>query len=857
MNAGEPLGLPPEVFAAAFPFHFAVDRKLTLRRIGNSLLRLCPTLVIGTPLADFATIQPPEFQFDFDSIRQADRQLFVLTICGQKTRLRGQMVYLAAQDLLVFLGSPWLTSPGDIKALGLTLSDFALHDPVADLLQVAQSQAMVVADMRKLNDRLARQREDLREANTALRREVDERLAAEADLREREQRLEALLASASEAIVITDAQGRMIVVNARTEALFGYARQELIGQPVEMLIPETLRSRHTTHRADYMQTPRTRPMGGGLVLAGSRKDGASLQLEISLSPIVSQDTTLVMAFISDVSERVRAAQEIDAQRKQAEQKLEWARDQALEASRLKSEFLATMSHEIRTPMNSIIGLSELLLDSPMEDEQREMMALVYDSAQALLALLNDILDFSKIEANRLVLESQPFDLRRCLESALDTVTIRAAEKGLDLAYALETPAPEKVIGDETRLRQILVNLVGNAVKFTEHGYVSLVVRSRRLATPEPFYELHFAIEDTGVGISPSQQDRLFQTFTQLDASTTRKYGGTGLGLVISRRLCEMMGGRIWVESTGVPGHGSTFHFVLTIEEAVEKPTAPVQGDVNVLSGGRLVLIDGSGGSPTLWRGIALQGRDWGMEIHSLRDLTALRAWLDAEHIADAILVDERCYAELAGGKRGDAGLSDQPLVALVSGGRKPPPDGDKSIGVLAKPVKRRQLHQVLTQFVAAGRSRPPAAFSTPVGGFDRGMAARLPLRTLIVEDNPVNQIVIAQMLARLGYQPYTVASGQEALDELAERPYDLILMDLQMPGIDGLEVTRRLRRLEENTAAPRHAIVAVTANAQASDREACLTAGMDDYVSKPISATELRRAIERAAAKIDHPKRRT
>ena len=646
---------------------------------------------------------------------------------------------------------------------------------------------------------------------------------AQEQLRRSETHFRSLIENASDITTIIDVDGTIRYESPSVERELGYREEDLVGRNVAEFV----------HPDDVPLVTGDLVRGAGNGIAGSSiefrfRDRAGVWRVLEARSNKLPDDAVPGGVVVN-------SRDITA-RKQAEA-LQVAKDAADSANRAKSEFLATMSHEIRTPMNAIIGMTGLLLNTELSDEQRDYAETVRHSSDALLTIINDILDFSKIEAGKLELEQQPFDLRDCLEAALDLIATRAAEKGLDLCYQVEEGTPGVVVGDVTRFRQILVNLLGNAVKFTERGEVEVTVSSR--SQEDGRHELHVAVRDTGIGIPTDRMDRLFRSFSQVDASTTRRYGGTGLGLAISKRLTELMGGTMWVES--VVGEGTTFHFTILAEAAPSASRAEREPDQPLLRGKRLLIVDDN---RTNRQVLTLQARSWGMVPRETGSPLEALEWIQQGDPFDLAILDMQMPdmdgLTLAGEIRRVRDAQSLPLVMLTSlGRREADPRAAEFAAHLTKPVKASQLHDRLVGIFAGEVGRPRD--SAPEWRLDPEMGQRLPLRILLAEDNAINQKLALKVLERMGYRADVAANGLEAIAALERQPYDIVLMDVQMPELDGLEATRRIRERWPDGRGPR--IVAMTANAMQGDREECLAAGMDDYLTKPIQVIELQATL--------------
>ncbi len=764
-----------------------------------------------------------------------------------------------------------------------------------------------------------------------------------------------LLAIADDAVIVADAEQRIVLFNEGAERTFGHRAGAVIGQPLSLLLPEAVRERHAAHMREFGTSARAaRRMAERRDIHGRRADGSLFDAEASISHVELDGRMLFTAILRDVSETRRAQRllaesetrfrglaaaapvgifQADAEGKcqyvnerwsdiagmsaaealgtgwlralhpvdrarvrqawreavtgrkafklryrflrpdgsetwvmgnavashdaegaltghigtvtditeshHQSQELERAKSEAEAAARAKSLFLANMSHEIRTPLNAVIGMTTLLLDTPMSEDQRDFARTIRASGESLLEIINDILDYSKADVGKLEIEQRPYDLRRVVEESLDLVTPRALEKSLNLAYLIEEGTPEALLGDAARVRQILVNLLSNAVKFTHQGEVFVAVEAER--QDDESCRLRFAVKDTGIGIAADQLPRLFQSFTQVDASTTRKYGGTGLGLAISQRLAELMGGSVAVQSE--PGHGSVFTVMLQARLApAAEPADFLQRNAPALTGKRVLVVDDNLTNRRIVTRLALM---WGMLPSTFP--SALEALDRVRHgeMFDVAVLDMSMPGfdgiDLATEIRRRRSPEELPIVMLTSLGQRQTLQAGQGAGLaacLSKPIKASQLFSTLVAVVEGrhpGPEAPPPALQRP---------PRQPLRVLVAEDNPVNQRVALRLLQHLGYAPDVVADGRQVLDAVARRTYDVLLMDIQMPELDGVQAARQIVRERGPEGLPR--IIAMTANAMPGDREAYIEAGMDGYLPKPIELADLASVLEQA-----------
>jgi PAS domain S-box-containing protein len=641
-------------------------------------------------------------------------------------------------------------------------------------------------------------------------------------LQESELKYRGVFDGVNDAIIVETLSGDVVDVNERACEMFGWRREEFLQKNIQDMVPPESHKlipdgeSHEVLAEETLETINIRANGERFPVAVRGR----------IQELGGEKRLLVV--VRDITRR-----------KAEEQELIKAKEAAEVAAQAKTDFLANMSHEIRTPLNAIYGMTDLMLNTPLNAEQEEFVDTIRSGSDTLLRVVNDVLDFSKIEAGKMTLESAPFLIRECVEDTIDLLADKAAQKMLDLVYYVEEDVPAMVVGDLVRLRQVLMNLLNNGIKFTDKGEVFLNVRGMFVENSN--YELKFSVRDTGIGIPQDRQDRLFKSFSQVDTSTTRKYGGTGLGLAISKELVEKMGGTLWLKSQ--EGEGSTFHFTILVGVEDTKGSDFSEKDISQLAGKRILIVDDN---KTNRRILTRQTKLWQMESRAVASGAEALAHIQQGETYDIAILDMQMAnmdgftlaQEIAKQKNSSA----FPLVILTSIKREKARAGDAKIAAfLTKPIKTTKLFSILLKLVT--ESPAPESKAKQAESNKAPLAENRPISILLVEDNRINQKVALKLLSHLGYTADLASNGVEALEMLRQKTYDVILMDIQMPEMDGEEATQRIRN--EWDADKQPYIVAMTAHALEGDREKYLALGMDDYVSKPISVPALVAALNK------------
>jgi PAS domain S-box-containing protein len=664
------------------------------------------------------------------------------------------------------------------------------------------------------------------------RQDLERRFRARTSaLRETESRFQAILDNTEAVIYVKDLEGRYLLVNRRWERLFATTQEDLRGRTDHDLFSKDLAEIAVAHDKAVVAN-------GSLQFEEVVPDPEGPRTYLSTRfPLL--DAAGIPVAVCGISTDI-------TDRKDAETEMKRAKDAAEAATRAKSEFLANMSHEIRTPLNAVIGMTALLLETPLDSEQKDYADTIRQSGEALLAVINDVLDFSRIESGKMTLEESEFPTAQVVEESLDIVAPQAASKELDLGYHVDADVPNDVYGDAGRVRQVLLNLLSNAVKFTAKGEVSVWVSARALEGGG--HELHFSVNDTGIGIAPDRRERLFQSFSQLDPSTTRRFGGSGLGLAISKALCELMHGRIWVESE--PGRGSEFHFTIVARAAPQRPPESSEILIGRLFRRRVLIVDDGESSRRI---LELQTRSWGMTPRTARNGAEAVGWLRAGEPFDVAIVDahlgEADGFAAAMEMRRLRPTSNLPIVMLTALGRRVDAAAMRRsglAGVVQKPVKPLNLLRALAGALDPSRDSLNDVITPPPSVF--GGTPTSTLRILVAEDNTVNQRVVVRMIEKLGGRAHVAATGLEVLSAMERERYDVVLMDVQMPDMDGLAAAREIRR-RQPTDGP--AVIAMTANARREDRQMCLDAGMDGFIAKPVRVEALRDALAQCGTRVE------
>lgn len=687
-----------------------------------------------------------------------------------------------------------------------------------EITEIKRTQQELIAAREQLTSQVAA----LHDSQNSLRIQILERQQAETKFR-------ALLESAPDAMIIVDGQGTITLINAQAERMFGYSRDELIGRSVETLMPIAYRDRHLSYRREFLRAPTMRTIGSGFDIYGLRRDAGEFPIEISLSPIETEREILVCAAVRDLTER-----------KQIEKALREATEIA-SVERLRAEFVARISHELRTPLNAIIGTTELQMLSDLTAEQRRDIDIIQSSSEVLLNTVNDLLEMSRLSAGKPALETIDFNFLHLIEGIVDSLAIIARKKNLELTLYLDPTIPIGLRGDPHKLRQVLNNLLSNGIKFTEDG--DIFIHVSKLDDTDEAVALRFAIQDSGIGIAPEVQSRLFKPFVQADVSTHRRYGGTGLGLAISAQLVEQMGGRIEIESE--LHKGSTFSFAIRLEKGMHIPSVWALNPIIPRTPAIRALVTDD--NAIARQVITDYLTTWGLSIRAVNSgmaaLDELRRGNHQNRPYQLILVDEGMPgfggSTIARMIRQDPCFLQTKIILMTSMEQ----DGSDQIvdGCITKPVRSARLFNAVHELFA--ESYPVAETKSPIADSIHELDWRHGVSILVIEDHATNQVVVQQQLRALGYQSKIVSDAKQGLEELFAATYNAVLLDCELPEMDGYTAVREIRRREGSE---RHTVViALTAHATESERNKCLDAGMDDFLSKPVKLQILAEMIDK------------
>ncbi len=683
--------------------------------------------------------------------------------------------------------------------------------------------------------------ERLSKAHEELKQEKALRQYADKSLEIYQKKLQSVLDTAGDAIITIDGNHEIIYWNRAAEYIFGYSAQEAVSNDITIIIPEKFRQKHKEGVKRVSQTGKSNLIGKTFELEALKKDGKEFPVEISLALWQAKGDSFYTGIIRDISRR-----------KQTEAELHKAKESAEAANKAKSVFLANMSHELRTPLNGIIGMTNLALDTLVDTQQREYLTIVKNSAAHLLDLLNGILDFSKIEAGKMEIKEADFNLISTIKTTTEPLIITAANKGVMFSTEISPNVPAALRGDSGLLKQVLVNLIGNAIKFTEKGKIELKADMAHhiTKTEPPFvnqpYLLHFSVSDTGIGIPGEKLGIIFDSFTMLEEFATKKYEGTGLGLAIVKKIVAMLGGEVWVESK--PGKGSTFHFTAGFSASSGPVLSASSTEKIDVTGKRILLVDSNASTCRRLADI-LRGEGFYVDTASGGyEASGMLTWSTVQYnivIVDFQLTDMDGFAFSRNMKSMER-LSQVKVIMLISSGLNVDEAQCRELGIsgfLVKPIYKSDLMEVLS-ILTENWDNPIALLLNR----HRVLESRRALRVLIADDDVVNQTLTVKLLQRRGIFPDVAGTGREAIDKLSENYFDLIIMDVQMPVMDGLEATRHIRGAKECEINKDVPVIIMTAHALKGDREHCLEAGASDYISKPVDADELYNMIDKHTA---------